>query len=271
MGRFPSDVNPRALNVDPDKKPRHRKRRGLPPPPDFLKAGEAKADAALRRLPASPGILLEPAKKGRGWVNSAPHSDWLLWDTQLHEAFGTRSRSLVKVFLDQLKGLVATNWASEGETNDWKPNETELNAVLALVADIKPKNATEAALAAQMVAVHLVTMNLARDAFNHGSMVMEKSASLMGKLARTYTMQLETLRLLRGGKKPTIRQAITVKRETHYHQHVHDHRAASEAGGVHENEGQPYEAEGTRTIEGSATLRGEEPGGDVVPITRNAG
>lgn len=260
MTRCPSDVDPRNLHVEPGKRRRRRKRRDLPDPPEHLKAGEAKSVAALRKMPGSPGILLEPRKDGQpGWVHTAPHSDWDLWDTQLHEAFGTRSRALVKFFLSELKRLCRSDF--DHGVQQWKTNETDLNAVLALITDIRPRNAAETALAAQMVAVHLLTMNLARDAFNSGGMVMEKNAALMSKLARTYTMQLEQLRLMRGGKRPTIRQAITVKRESHYHQHqhLHDHR------GGEKTEGQPHEARAD-AIEGRAALPSPEPRGEVVRL-----
>lgn len=63
-----------------------------------------------------------------------------------------------------------------------------------MVADAQPKTTAEAALVAQSVAVHLVTMRLAKQALNNGGMVMEREAALMGKLARTYTQQMEHCR-----------------------------------------------------------------------------
>lgn len=260
MARAPFDVDPKDLHVEPGKRQRRRKRRDLPEPTDSLKADKPKVRGRLERMPLSPGLILEPRKDGEdGWVDAPPHSDRELWDLQLHAAFGTRSRALVKSFVAQLKHLCRQDW--DEDLQCWKWNETDLNAALALVSDIQPRNAVEAALAAQMVAVHVLQMNLAHSAFNSGGMVMEKDAALASKLARTFTMQVESLRAMRGGKKPTIRQVIKVTRETHYHQHkhLHDHR------GVGENDGQPHDTR-TTTIERSPEVPSDEPGGQVLRL-----
>jgi hypothetical protein len=105
----------------------------------------------------------------------------------------------------------------------------ELNAALAMVNDLQPRNTQEAALASQMVAIHWMQMRLSKDALNNGGMVIGESAALAGKLARTYAQQLQTFHLIRGGKKPT-RQTITVKKVLEQHVHYHDHRGRGDAG-----------------------------------------
>ena len=70
-------------------------------------------------------------------------------------------------------------------------NENEFSAALAMVNSIKPKNEMEAALAAQIVAIHLLQMKVAARAikFDYDT----KMVAVAGKLARTFAIQLETL------------------------------------------------------------------------------
>lgn len=244
MSRAPGDIDPKAMHAGVGKR-RKRKRRDRPAPPAHLKADEPKALAKLKRMPLAPGIMLEPREDGEpGWVRTAPHGDWDLWDTQLHLAFGSRSRALVSAFLGNLKRLCRSDW--DDGVAAWKPNERDLNAAIAFISDIQPRNAVEASLAAQMFAIQLLQLRLAGQAFNSGGMVMEKDAALASKLARTYTMQLESLNAMRGGKKPS-RQSISVKRESHHHQHIHVHR------GGEENDDRPQEPRAD-TIERSTAL-----------------
>jgi hypothetical protein len=264
MSRAPGDIDPKALDAGARKR-RHPKLRDRPPAPATLKAEEAKALAKLKRLPSSPGIMFEPRQDGEpGWVRTAPHDDWDLWDAQMHVAFGSRSRALVSAFLGNLKRLCRSEW--DDGVHAWKPNEQDLNAAIAFIADVQPQNAVEASLAAQMFAIQLLQLRLSAQAFNSGGMAMEKDVALASKLARTYTMQLDQLHSMRGGKKPT-RQTIKVKRESHHHQHIHVHRG----GGSGENDAQPHEPRAA-AIEGRATMSGSGQGnGAVVPFPCNEG
>jgi hypothetical protein len=239
--KFPGDIDPRQLHVDPRKRRGRKPRADLPEPKPTLKAAQPATERRLYKMPISPGIILEPMGDENQWRWTSPHNDLDLWEAQIHAAFGTRSSSLVDVFLRQLKHLCRRDW--DHEQQRWKWNETEMNGALALVSDIAPRNSAEAALAAQMVAVHLLSMNLAKEAFNSGGMVMDKAAALLDRLARTYTMQLEALRLGRGGRRPTVRQTITVRRENHVH--YHDNRRG---GGLADHGAQPHATEDGGTI-----------------------
>jgi hypothetical protein len=263
MRGAPSDIVPHELDVEPERKSRRRKRRDLPDPPPLLKAGKAKAEARVRRMPLSPGIMLEPRKDGEpGWVRSSPHNDWDLWEIQLADTFGTRSRALLSSFIGTLKGLCRSDW--DDRAQQWKTNETDLNAAIAFIADLKPRNAIEAKLAAQMFANDRVQMKLWREAYNSGGIVFEKNAALASKLARTFTMQLETLRLMRGGRKPVTRQSFKVNRETNHHQHIHVHRGAAE------NDGQPQGRRGA-VIDQCAALPSPDEARDGLPLSSDEG
>ena len=79
----------------------------------------------------------------------------------------------------------------------------------------------EAALAAQMVAVHMLTMKTAaRVMGGYGADI--HTAALSAKLARTFALQWEALMRYRG-KSRTTRQSIAVSHEKHIHNHHHQH------------------------------------------------
>ncbi|MCT2559239.1 hypothetical protein N0B51_09605 [Tsuneonella sp. YG55] len=236
-----------------------------------LKAAEAETVAKLEALPLQPGIMLEP--QGEGWKAVSPHNDHDLWVAQMAAAFGTRSIALVHTFADQLKELCPRDY--DFDLGRWKTDEREWNALLALVADHQPETSTQAALAAQMASVHLMQIRLAKDALNSGGMVMEKSAALASKLARTFASQCETMMLLKGKKLPsrqTIRVEKTLRQEVHYH----DHRT----GGVEETDGQcdakPIDGgelknETAGRIADLREVPGDNKGGEVVPLARRNG
>lgn len=268
MARPFSDVDPRRMNAEPKRKKR-KDRKKPDPKQTYVEAGKV-AEAELYKKPIAPGIILEPGPNDN-WRWTSPHSDFSLWEVQLHTAFGTRSVALVDVFVRQLRDLCPDEW--DADLHRWKTNETYLNAALALVNDVQPRNASEASLAAQMVAIHWLQMRLAHDALNRHGMVLEKQAALASKLARTYTMQLEQLRAMRGEKKP-VRQTITVRKTLKQEVHYHDHRT----GGGAETDGQPQAKDGGDLHNATAGMsaarpalpRPHEVNGEVVPFPGDA-
>lgn len=250
---FPQDgiVNPAALDVVSKPKRKRRARNRPPPSPELHEWARGAEVRALTR-PHPPGIILEPAGYDiEHWTS--PHDDPDLWGLQLADAFGTRSRSVISTFLAQLAGLCGeSHW--DDKAKQWRLDENEYSAALAIVNAAKPRNEMEAALAAQMVAIHLLTMKVAARAIKYE--YDTKTAAVTGKLARTFAMQLETLQRLRG-KQKTTRQSIRVKKELH--QHVHYHRGDSET------DGQP-QATRARKSEELPALPSPDEGGDVVPL-----
>lgn len=231
MARPKSDLDLRKLHIDGGIK-RSRKDRKKPDPPANLKAGEAEARAFADTLALMPGVIVED--RSDHWEMMAPHNDEELWLLQLVQAFGTRSISLIRTFLQQLARLCPQDWDKDRQA--WKSNETQWNALLALVADWKPENSAQAALAAQMAATHLMTMKLSEQALNRGHMVMPLDAALASKLTRTFAIQCETMLALKGRSR-TTEQSIHITKETHQHVHQHIHE-----GGGGENGNQPHQA-----------------------------
>lgn len=254
-----SDIDPRDL-----RKPAGQPRRGprnRPKPSDYQARGRDDAEARVDGAPVNPGIILEPASGG-DWLPTAPHGDGELWTLQLHAAFATGSPSVVQKFMDDLRDLCSEDYDAK---HGWKTNESEWNAALAMVNDIQPQSIREAALAAQMVAVHWMQMRLAKDALNRGGTVLEKSASLASKLARTYAMQMETLQKERGRGPAPHRQEIHVTRENHIH--YHDNRGK----GSDENGTRPQETR-AEAIEGCAKVLGHSEGnGQALPSSSREG
>ncbi|WP_324741598.1 hypothetical protein U8326_00030 [Tsuneonella sp. CC-YZS046] len=255
--RSERDIDPKQM--DTAEPPRLAGRRAQPDPSPVLQSEKPKALARALKRSVTPGIMMEPAHDGDGYVPTSPHSDQYLWELQLADAFGTRSQSAMVHFIDQLKALCSS--AYDPGAGRWKPDEIQLNAAVALIGSLKPRNEAEAALAAQMVAIHWMQMRLSAQALNNGGMIMEKDAALAGKLARTYAIQMDALLSLRGQRR-TVKQAISVKKELH--QHVHYHRGGGE------NSEQPQGAGAFEPAE-CATLQSSKPTEKVVRLPRRSG
>ena len=216
-------VHPASLDIAA--KPKRKQRaRNRPKPAPELDQWAVGAEARALSRPYPPGIILEPAGFDKEhWT--PPHNDPDLWGLQLADAFGTRSRAVISTFLAQLAALCGSSHWDE-EAKQWRLDENEYSAALAMVNSIKPRNEMEAALAAQIVAIHLLQMKVAARAIKYE--YDTKTVAVAGKLARTFTMQLESLQRLRGKQKIT-RQSIQVTKELH--QHVHYHRGSIETNG----------------------------------------
>ena len=236
-------LNPARLDVTA-KPTRKRKERDRPEPNAELKAAAPTLERRALARPHPPGVISEPAGfDEEHWT--APHSDRELWTLQLAEAFGTRSKAVIVTFMGQLEKLCGKDVWDE-QAQQWRLDEHEFSAALALVNSVRPANEMQAALAAQMVAVHLLGMKCAARALKYDGDT--QTAAVAGKLARTFAMQLDTLQSLQGKKgsaKQTIKVVKTLRQEVHYH----DHR------GEGETVGRPQEPR-TKAIEGSAALQG---------------
>lgn len=249
----PDDIAPDRVDVLASTARRQKRKRA--PMPENLAPFTQKARARLERLPASPGVMIEPSPDGGSQITS-PHDNADAWEVQIASAFGTRSVSAIKTFVGQLKDLCGTHWTGE----HWKPSETELNAALAIVNDCQPRNSAQAALCAQMVAVHFMQMRMSSQALGSGIMD-HRDAAIAAKLARTYAIQLDALERAQG-RKQTARQTIRVRKELH--QHVHYHRGGGESGA------QP-QGRIAAPAHQCAALPSEEPGGQVVSLPRRSG
>lgn len=155
-----------------------------------------------------------------------PHADTAGHNMQLLDALGTASHAFVNCSLSDLMNALIDRGVKS-------PNETQVNAALAVIDGIKPTNEMEALLALQMAATHSLAMNMLGRARRVEQLnQVEVQGGLAIKLLRTFTLQTEALAKLRRGGGQTVRV-----------EHVHVH-----AGG--------------QAIVGSVT-----PGGGVPPKT----
>jgi hypothetical protein len=86
------------------------------------------------------------------------------------------------------------------------------NFVLAVVRSVQPRDDLEALLATQMGAIHAATMMMARR-FNHVETIPQQDAAerALNKLARTFAVQMETLKRYRtGGQQRVTVEHVTV-------------------------------------------------------------
>ena len=268
MARPPRDPGDNAVHsnngrldpakLDAAKRPKQRRKsRKLPDPPAELLAWGKSAEKRALARPYPPGVISEPLGfDEEQWT--APHNDIGLHTLQLADAFGTRSRAVFVTFMRQLEALCGQSHWDE-VAKQWRLDEHEYSAALAIVNSLHPRNELEAAHAAQMVAVHFLTMKVAARAIKYE--YDTRTASVAGKLARTFTAQREAFERIRKPNR-TARQSIKVRKELH--QHVHYHR------GEDGNGGQPH-GPPAASIDQCAALPSPQPGGESVSMPGNEG
>lgn len=141
----------------------------------------------LRRLGVDYGKLYPPDGEPKKW-----------WEA-LKTALGTASSSFVNASLAQLQAAA--------RLPDGPVSEAAMNAALAVIQAAAPKNEIEGALAVQMACTHSAAMAvLSRIGSAHGGYrSVSAYSSAAAKLLRTYALQVEALRRLRGGGAQYVR------------------------------------------------------------------
>lgn len=134
----------------------------------------------------------------------APHADEGGFAVRLRDCFGTTSEGFQHQAIGRLGAIMRRNGTD-------LPTEAELNAGLAAIDGLRPRDEIEAMLAVQMVATHETAMEMLTRAKQAEYMLtLQECGSLAVKLMRTYTAQVDAVaRRRRGGE-----QKVTV-------QHVH--------------------------------------------------
>ena len=144
-------------------------------------------------------------KKGKlvGNTNTVEcdHPDELTNIVLLADMFATPCDKLSSGLFSQLSNL--------GDTS----TTLDVNFALATVKAINPRDETEALLAVQMAAIHNATMRTASILKSTSTTTQQDSAAnALNKLARTFAMQMDTLKRYRSTSEQTIRvQHVTVK------------------------------------------------------------
>jgi hypothetical protein len=217
--------------------------------------------AAIRE--AARRSLERPHRTSIVWKDDkvdAPHSDATGHAVQLLNLAGSRSHDFMSVFLGGLEAATRPRGESRGES------EVGLNAGIAFVEAVSPRDEVEAALALQMAGVHSLTAELlGRAKTTETTSATALYAGLSVKLMRTFAMQIEALAKLRGGGT----QKVEVK-----HVHISGNAVIGDVhpgGGGNLGNGQQPHAPCLEASAGPALPRPFEAVGPTVQVPRDAG
>ena len=162
---------------------------------------KAAMEAYRQRKNKTPRIKASSTKAGI--TLSLKHPDQGYGHVLLMEAFGTVENDFLCELLVELSRAV-----SEGP----QANEQRLNFMVAVIKGIKPQDQLETMLAAQMAAIHSLTMEFAGRLARAGDLAWcDNAERTLNKLARTFAVQVEALKRYRTGGAQTVRvEHVTV-------------------------------------------------------------
>jgi hypothetical protein len=127
---------------------------------------------------------------------SIDHPDQVLGEQLMADALGVTDRDAMDGILRQLVRASAS-----GD----KPDEVNISFMISMVKSIKPRDAVEAMLVAQMVSVHVMAMRCAQHLATADDLARRDSAArALGRLARTFPAQIEALNRYRSHDGPAI-------------------------------------------------------------------
>jgi hypothetical protein len=136
---------------------------------------------------------------------SIDHPDALVGELLMMKAFGTGDLDFMHGMLRQLVNAAG----SRGQPI----NETDLNFMLAVIKDIKPRDHFECMLAVQAAAVHMVAMRFANDLMNSDNIHQQDSSErIFSKATRTFPVQMDAIKRYRsGGEQSVTVQNVSVR------------------------------------------------------------
>ena len=124
------------------------------------------------------------------------HPDPKLGEALMADTLGVADRDAMHGILRQLV---------KASVNGQKPDAVNLAFMISMVKSIKPRDAVEAMLVAQMVSVHVMAMRCAYHLANADDVARHDSAGrALGRLARTFPAQIEALNRYRQNGEPAI-------------------------------------------------------------------
>lgn len=127
---------------------------------------------------------------------SIDHPDPELGEQLMADALGVADRDAMYGILQQLV---------KASANGRKPDATNLAFMISMVESIRPRDAIEAMLVAQMVSVHVMAMRCAHHLACAVDIVQQESAGrALGRLARTFPAQIEALNRYRNNGTPAV-------------------------------------------------------------------
>ncbi len=144
----------------------------------------------------SPQTAAAPRIKLLSHSYSIDHPDQALGEQLMADALGVTDRDAMDGILRQ---LVRASVSGDG------PDELNIAFMVSMVSNIRPRDAIEAMLVAQMVSVHVMTMRCAQQLATACDPAQRDSAArALGRLARTFPAQIEALNRHRSRGEPAI-------------------------------------------------------------------
>jgi hypothetical protein len=127
---------------------------------------------------------------------SAEHPGLELSEQLMANALGVADRDAMDGILRQLIRASASGGS---------PDEVNLSFMISMVKSLKPRDAVEAMLVAQMVSVHVMAMRCAQLLATADDIAQHDSAArALGRLARTFPAQIEALNRYRSHGEPAV-------------------------------------------------------------------
>jgi hypothetical protein len=136
--------------------------------------------------------------------NDADLPDSVLWEIRLGQTLGTTNLDSAHQLLEDLHKVVGrvAGPSTDGSTT------TKINAALAQIGGIAPRDPLEGMLAVQMVGVHTAAMeHLSRSLTNNDTLVASQCVARASRLLRIFATQLDTLNRHRG-KAPSEQRVV---------------------------------------------------------------
>jgi hypothetical protein len=153
-------------------------------------------DRVCARLRDNTGPPLKVVKRDGGPQIVPDHPNLDVGLTLLAEALGCADQEFLMGLLSQLVDVCS---------RDGKIDELALNFMISVIKGIKPKGQVESMLAAQMAATQMMTMRFARRLLQSQSLPEQDSDErAFNKFARTYTSQVQVLKLNRSSSEQTV-------------------------------------------------------------------
>ena len=147
-------------------------------------------------LPAEPQAAALPRIKLSRRGYAIDHPDRKLGEQLMANALGGADRDAMDGILRQLV---------RASVSGGRPSEVNLAFMLSMVKSIRPRDAVEAMLVAQMVSVHVMAMRCAQHLAHADDLAQHDSAArALGRLARTFPAQIEALNRYRSHGEPAI-------------------------------------------------------------------
>ena len=213
----------------------------------------AKATANVRAR--APRLAAKVVRKASGQINSGPsYSDINGWSARLLDAFGTSSVDFVQAELGRMAMAVDATGSDA---------EQRINAGLAVLDGVRPRDEIEAMLMVQMVVTHAAAVDyLTRTKKAELIQAAEFTSNFACKLLRAFAAQTEALAKLRRGGEQTVRV-----------EHVHVHPGAQAVvgtvtgvGGLKKSDGQA-QALIAAAHPSRAALRGPDTEREPLPLS----